>query len=118
MGSYLRVGMPVLPLLSPMLASSGPLPDSDRWTYEPKLDGWRVLAYVDGALDLRTRSGRPIAPAVPEVAGIIDALRGHCVVLDGELIAGRAGQTTSTDSHLAYRLPGRELFADGVRRSH
>jgi ATP-dependent DNA ligase len=42
----------VLPSFSPMLASSGPVaaPATD-WAFEPKLDGWRVLVYVDSDPD-------------------------------------------------------------------
>jgi ATP-dependent DNA ligase len=39
----------VLPVLEPMLASTGAIaaPVED-WAFEPKLDGWRALVYVDG----------------------------------------------------------------------
>ncbi len=34
----------MLPLVSPMLASSGPMPAPSAWAFEPKLDGawWRT----------------------------------------------------------------------------
>lgn len=79
----------MLPTLSPMLASSGPLPSGAGWRFEPKLDGWRVLVYVDGTLDVRTRTGRSITASVPELAGLVDAIRGRSAVLDGELVAGQ-----------------------------
>ena len=72
-----------------MLASSGPIPDASRWAFEPKLDGWRVLVYVDHSVDIRTRSGRSITSAVPELAGIGEALGGRRAILDGELVAGQ-----------------------------
>jgi bifunctional non-homologous end joining protein LigD len=51
-----------LPLLSPMLAMTGqPLGDSSRWIFETKWDGWRALAYVDGGLRVRTRTGRQVS---------------------------------------------------------
>ncbi len=44
------VGMPTGPVtqlprtLAPMLATTSPLPSTeDRWAWEPKWDGWRVL---------------------------------------------------------------------------
>lgn len=80
----------MLPSVAPMLASSGPMPASDgAWAFEPKLDGWRVLVYVDGALDVRTRSGRSITAAVPELGGLAGALAGRTAILDGELVAGQ-----------------------------
>lgn len=79
----------MLPILSPMLASSGGVPDGDGWAFEPKLDGWRVLAYADGDLDIRTRTGRSIATSIPELAPLLAALLGRSVILDGELVAGQ-----------------------------
>ena len=40
----------VLPVLEPMLASTGAIaaPVED-WAFEPKLDGWRAMVYVDDA---------------------------------------------------------------------
>ena len=36
--------------LQPMLAETGDAPQSDpRWRYEPKLDGYRVIALVEGS---------------------------------------------------------------------
>lgn len=79
----------MLPTLSPMLASSGGVPDGDGWAFEPKLDGWRVLAYADRGLDIRTRTGRSIAATTPELAPLLTALVGRSVILDGELVAGQ-----------------------------
>src|ERR671923_2439398 len=77
-----------LPRLAPMLASPGPLTGTqDQWAFEPKLDGWRVLVYFDGHLTVRTRGGHDVSQAVPELAGLADALGAHAVVLDGELVA-------------------------------
>lgn len=49
--------MDALPRLSPMLASSAPLPDSTQWACEPRLDGWRVLLYVEGDIDFADAFG-------------------------------------------------------------
>ncbi|MBW3642397.1 MAG: hypothetical protein KY447_05730 [Actinobacteria bacterium] len=77
-------------MLTPMLASAGPLPTSpSAWAFEPKLDGWRVQVYVADGVDIRTRSGRAIASCVPELEGLVAALDHRPVILDGELIAGQ-----------------------------
>ena len=48
----------VVPPFSPMLASSGPVAaPASAWAFEPKLDGWRVLVYIDDGLTVRTRNG-------------------------------------------------------------
>jgi ATP dependent DNA ligase-like protein len=78
----------VLPVLEPMLASTGPIaaPATD-WAFEPKLDGWRVLIYIDGGLRVRSRNGHDITTAVPELAPLAEELAGRSMVLDGELVA-------------------------------
>ena len=41
-----------------MLASTQPPNDAADWAFEPNLEGWRVLVYVDGTVTVRTRTGR------------------------------------------------------------
>src|SRR5204863_7350503 len=62
-----------------------------EWAFEPKLDGWRALVYVDGAVTVRTRTGRDITGHVDNLRALADL--GRRFVLDGELVAesGRAG---------------------------
>jgi bifunctional non-homologous end joining protein LigD len=102
----------VLPELKPMLASAGPIaaPEED-WAFEPKLDGWRALVSVDSRLSVRTRRGRDVTTALPELAPLADVLSGRRVVLDGELVA-RDGRGSSF-----YRL-GLRLAAGGAPSSH
>lgn len=79
-----------LPLLSPMLAATAAgLPaDPDRFAFEPKLDGFRSLAYVEhGQLRLRSRGGRPLHGRLPELAALGQALPGRRLILDGEIVA-------------------------------
>src|SRR4051812_34743947 len=79
----------VLPRVEPMLASSRRVTARPGdWAVEPKLDGWRALVYVDGLVTVRTRRGKDISPALPELAGLVNALDGHSAVLDGELVVG------------------------------
>ena len=42
--------------------------------------------YVDAGLLVRTRTGRQVTDSLPELTGLVDALYGHCVILDGELV--------------------------------
>jgi bifunctional non-homologous end joining protein LigD len=71
-----------------MLAMTGePGSDQAPWSYEVKWDGWRALVYVDGSLRVRTRTGRQVSDSLPELTGLVDALDGHSVILDGELVA-------------------------------
>ena len=78
--------------LVPMLASIGTeIPSGDGWTFEPKYDGVRVLAFAsDTGVKLITRNGKDKAHQFPEVAKGIRALaqkRKRAFVLDGEIVA-------------------------------
>jgi bifunctional non-homologous end joining protein LigD len=76
-----------------MLTVTGlPRGDQAAWSFETKWDGWRALVYVDGALRVRTRTGRQVSDALPELAGLVDGLAGHSVILDGELVACPEGK--------------------------
>ena len=66
-----------LPLTTaPMEAKlASALPDDGRdWQYEPKWDGFRCLAFRDGAhVELQAKSGKPLGRYFPEV--VADAAR-------------------------------------------
>jgi bifunctional non-homologous end joining protein LigD len=75
--------------LRPMLAIAGRLPrpdQDDRWAYELKWDGVRILAHVGPErIRLVGRSGIDATIAYPELAGLAGALGGRTAVLDGEV---------------------------------
>ena len=78
--------------LEPMYASIGTsVPDGDGWTFEPKYDGIRVLAYVtEAAVRLVTRNGNDKTKQFPEIAEALRALGRKAerdLVVDGEIIA-------------------------------
>jgi ATP-dependent DNA ligase len=70
---------PVLPQLA---ISRAALPEGEGWSYEPKWDGFRAVAFVDGDEHyLQSRNGRPLNRYFPE----LEFPRGE-YVLDGELV--------------------------------
>jgi bifunctional non-homologous end joining protein LigD len=74
----------------PMLARLSTLPpDDDRWGYEIKWDGVRLVAYAyeDGLVRLETRNLIDATRRYPEAAAIGEALGGRTAVLDGEIVA-------------------------------
>jgi ATP-dependent DNA ligase len=77
------VTLPLKPPVEPQLARSKPeLPLGEQWAYEPKYDGFRAIAFVDGDdLMLQSRSGKPLLRYFPELA--FPAGR---YVLDGEIV--------------------------------
>jgi ATP-dependent DNA ligase len=58
------------------------LPEGDGWAYEPKWDGFRALAFVDGGeAYLQSRNGKPLGRYFPE----LEFPEGRYVV-DGEIV--------------------------------
>jgi bifunctional non-homologous end joining protein LigD len=79
--------------LEPMLAEIGDKPQRrEGWQWEPKLDGYRVLAIVgaDGAVRLRSRRGLDYTAHFPNLVGEIAAQGVPGSVIDGEVVAFRA----------------------------
>jgi ATP-dependent DNA ligase len=79
------------------------LPDEPGWQFEPKWDGFRCLAFRAGEeVDLRAKSGKPLARYFPEVVELLRQLPQDQFVVDGEL-AIPVGDTLSFDA-LQMRL--------------
>ena len=58
------------------------------WLYEPKLDGYRVLAFVDHKrVHLRSRGGQAYEDRYPELVSALSALPVDRAVFDGEVVA-------------------------------
>jgi bifunctional non-homologous end joining protein LigD len=64
------------PLIRPMLALAGDLPNDDGWVYEFKWDGVRALAYTNGAggLRLMSRNDLDVTTCYPELAVVAELL--------------------------------------------
>ncbi len=121
------MALAIKPPLKPQLAlSRKQLPTDDGWGYEPKYDGFRALAFVDGDdLFLQSRTGRPLARYFPELdfpAGgyVID---GELVILDADgreefdALQNRLHPAESRVRMLAEKTPALfrafDLLADG-----
>ncbi|MBI2325524.1 MAG: DNA ligase D, partial [Chloroflexi bacterium] len=76
--------------ITPMLAVAADQPfDSDDFAFEPKWDGVRTIAFVDGGVvRLQTRNLLDCTSQYPEAHGIAEALTGaHQAIVDGEIVA-------------------------------
>jgi len=75
--------------LAPMLAESGDGASSDPgWRYEPKLDGYRVIAFMTGdRVRLQSRRGLDLTPFFPEIAAELAPHPAGQMILDGEIVA-------------------------------
>jgi ATP-dependent DNA ligase len=71
------------PLLPQLARSRASLPEGEGWAYEPKWDGFRAVAFVDGdETYLQSRNGRPLSRYFPELR-----FPEGRYVLDGEIVA-------------------------------
>jgi ATP-dependent DNA ligase len=83
--------LPLKPPIDPQLARPrAQLPTGEEWAYEPKYDGFRAIAFVDGQeLMVQSRSGKPLLRYFPELS-----FAPGRYVLDGEIVidSGDGGQ--------------------------
>ena len=75
--------MPLTPVIEPQLArAKTELPRGEQWCYEPKYDGFRAIAFVDGSdLELQSRGGKSLNRYFPELR-----FPPGRYVLDGEIV--------------------------------
>ena len=72
------------------------LPTDNRHTYEPKLDGWRCLAFRGARVQLQSRQHRSLTARFPGVAELVAEQLPTGTVIDGELVAMRHGRVDFT----------------------
>src|SRR3954463_1452676 len=77
------MALPLKPPVLPQLARPAKtLPAGAGWVYEPKWDGFRAIAFIDGAdVYLQSRSGKPLRRYFPELS-----FPEGRYVLDGEIV--------------------------------
>ena len=77
------MSLPLSPPIKPQLAlTRKALPTGEEWAYEPKLDGFRAIIYVDGAdFYIQSRGGKDLGRYFPELSFAPGRW-----VLDGELV--------------------------------
>jgi ATP-dependent DNA ligase len=95
----------IKPPYPPMEALSvADIPEGPGWQYEPKWDGFRCLAFRDGAeVYLQSKAEKPLARYFPEVVEAMRRMKAPRFVLDGEI---------------AVPVHGRLSFDDLLQRIH
>jgi len=75
--------------MSPMLAEAGDEPfHRAEWMWEPKLDGYRVLAFIDEhGVRLRSRRDLELSSKFPRLVAELAKQSVDGMILDGELVA-------------------------------
>lgn len=91
--------------IKPMKAETGDKPfDRPNWIFEPKMDGIRTIAYIQGGkVRLITRSGLDQTSQFPEIARHL-AAQGGDMVLDGEIVAFEDGKPGFTPMMKRFHL--------------
>jgi bifunctional non-homologous end joining protein LigD len=81
----------------PLARFDAPFEHAD-WIFEPKLDGFRAVAYVeDGACRLVSRNRHAFRTFEPPARAIGEQLAGRSAILDGEIVRpGPDGRPCST----------------------
>ncbi|MDP9111040.1 MAG: ATP-dependent DNA ligase [Candidatus Eremiobacteraeota bacterium] len=93
--------LPIAPPYAPMeCTQSERIPDGAQWSYEPKWDGFRCIAFRDGGdVYLQSKSAQPLARYFPEVVEKLLNLKARRFVIDGELMIER-GENLDFDALL------------------
>src|SRR3954462_15077674 len=95
------MALPIKPPLPPMEARSVDELPVGGWQYEPKWDGFRCLAFRDGAnVYLQSKAGQPLARYFPDVVGALQQLKAKQFVLDGELAIPIGGKLSFDELQL------------------
>lgn len=93
---------------APMLAKSVPtVPDGDEYLFEPKWDGFRVLAAWDGdSVELGSRGAKPLTRYFPELVEALPRLLPEPCLIDGEIVipTGPAGRQRLDWEALSQRI--------------
>src|SRR5436190_1232103 len=100
------MSLPLKPPFPPMEALSvDAIPEGHEWQYEPKWDGFRCVAFRDGAeVQLQSKAGQALARYFPEIVKALQALKAKQFILDGELVIVQ-GEKLSFDDLLLRLHP-------------
>lgn len=116
------MALPLGPPLSPQLARSrSSLPSGDEWAYEPKFDGFRAIAFVEGdEVRIQSRGGRPLERYFPELSFppgryVVDGeivIEGEDGQQDFDLLSQRIHPAASRIEKLSVETPARYIAFD------
>jgi bifunctional non-homologous end joining protein LigD len=104
--------------LAPMLATPFEEPFTrSGWLHEPKLDGYRALAFVvGGKVTLRSRRNLDLTTAFPDVAADLATQPEQQLVLDGEIVVFEDGRPSFNALQNRAQLKLKRQIAETQRR--
>ena len=90
-----KISFPFAPMEAKIASE---LPIGPGWEYEPKWDGFRCIAFRDGAeVELQSKSAQSLTRYFPEVVAALEQLPAKRFVIDGELVVPVAGRLSFDD---------------------
>ncbi|MFY9630342.1 MAG: hypothetical protein WAJ94_01885, partial [Candidatus Cybelea sp.] len=93
----LAIAPPIEPMETRQVAK---IPEGETWSYEPKWDGFRCIAFRDRSdIELQSKSGETLTRYFPEVVAALQSAKESRFVTDGELIVP-AGDGSDFDALL------------------
>jgi len=105
--------LPLTPPVAPQLARSRKtLPDGQGWVFEPKMDGFRALAFVEGeeVVALQSRNGKDLLRYFPELR-----FPPGRYVLDGEIVIPAPATEGDTVARQEFDLLGQRIHPAASR---
>ncbi len=79
------------------------IPEGDDWSYEPKWDGFRCIAFRDrDEVELQSKSGESLTRYFPEIVAALQEAGARQFVMDGELLV--AAETGADFDALLQRI--------------
>lgn len=104
-------------VLKPMLATPAEKPfDSREYLYEIKWDGYRCLAFLNGATRLQSRNLNDISHVFPDLGQLSRQTKLPDLLLDGEIIALRDGKPSFLELQKRAQLRNPEQIARMVAK--
>src|ERR1700712_1849074 len=116
------MSLPLSPPLTPQLARGrAALPADEGWSFEPKYDGFRAIAFIDGTeIGLLSRGGKQLERYFPELTFpegryvldgeiIIDAASGAAESEDFDALSQRIHPAASRIERLSTETPARYI---------
>lgn len=99
---------PVKPMLLTM-GDNNEIVDSDKWIYDIKWDGWRILLHKDkNRIEAFTRHGNNVTAKFPELQSIGKSIKADKAIIDCEGVVLRNGISVFDDFNYRGRLSNKD----------
>ncbi|GMA66137.1 DNA ligase [Alicyclobacillus fastidiosus] len=102
--------------IKPMLLTLKPEAfDDERYIFEPKWDGWRILIHKKGdRIEAFTKNGRNVTDKFPELEAVRHAIKIDAAIVDCEGVCIRNGRSVFDDFQHRGRLSDKRRIAQAL----